>query len=130
MRGATKSELAGRVLVVDDEQSVREFMRELLENWGLTVAVAAGGVQAKAMLDAAPDSVDVVITDQTMPRLTGLDLASHLRSIRPELPVILYSGYLEGLSEDEARAAGVSALLRKPVQPAELFELLQISLSG
>jgi len=130
VRGATKSELAGRVLVVDDEQSVREFMRELLENWGLTVAVAAGGVQAKAMLDAAPDSVDVVITDQTMPRLTGLDLASHLRSIRPELPVILYSGYLEGLSEDEARAAGVSALLRKPVQPAELFELLQISLSG
>jgi len=125
---AAKSELAGRVLVVDDEESVREFMRDLLENWGLTVEVAAGGVRAKAMLDAAPDSVDVVITDQTMPRLTGLDLASHLRSIRPDLPVIIYSGYLEGLSEDQAKAAGVSAVLQKPVQPAELFRLLQASL--
>ncbi len=130
VRGAMKSELAGRVLVVDDEESVREFMRDLLENWGLTVALAAGGVQAKAMLDAAPDSVDLVITDQTMPRLTGLDLASHLRSIRPGLPVILYSGYLEGMSEDDAKAAGVSALLRKPVQPAELFDLLQRLLSS
>jgi two-component system cell cycle sensor histidine kinase/response regulator CckA len=126
--GNRKRELAGRVLVVDDEESVREFMRDLLETWGLAVQVAAGGPQAKAMLDAAPDAVDLVITDQTMPRLTGLDLARHLRSRRRELPVILYSGYIDGLSEEQAKAAGVSALLRKPVQPAELFELLKASL--
>jgi CheY-like chemotaxis protein len=108
------------VLVVDDETTVGEFMRELLETWGLQAACVSGGAAALDLVAATPDRFDAVITDQSMPRMTGLQLAQALHAVRPGLPVILYTGYAEGLARSELEGAGIRAVLRKPVEPGAL----------
>jgi CheY-like chemotaxis protein len=124
MPAAARARLAGRVLVVDDEQVIREFMAELLGGWGLDVAVVADGAAARDAIAADPARYDLVITDQTMPQLTGLALAREIARLRPGLPVILYTGYAEDLSPAELREAGVLQLVRKPIEPAQFFPLL------
>jgi CheY-like chemotaxis protein len=76
-----------------------------------------------------PDRFDVIVTDQTMPDLTGLELAARIRAIRNTLPVILCSGYGNPLLESEAANAGVAALLRKPLRSDELALTLHRVLS-
>ena len=125
---APRVELAGHVMVVDDEAMVSEFMKELLESWGLAVTAKPNGVEAKEAFARAPELYDLVVTDQTMPRVTGLQLARELLEIRPTVPVILYTGYADNLTEAQAHAAGVRALIRKPVEPAALLALLQAHL--
>ncbi|HUN68364.1 MAG TPA: PAS domain S-box protein, partial [Burkholderiales bacterium] len=121
--------LSGRVLVVDDEQAIRDFMADLLGGWGLEVDVLADGAAARDAVAADPQRFDLVITDQTMPHLTGLKLARVLSRLRPGLPVILYTGYAEDLSPQELREAGVLKLVRKPVEPAQFFPLLAAHLA-
>jgi PAS domain S-box-containing protein len=122
---AKARKLRGRVLLVDDEDSVRNVMQERLRTWGLDVEAASDAATARAAFDAAGGSIDAVITDQTMPHETGLDLARALRSRRADLPVILYTGYADELTAAQAQAAGVRLLLRKPVEPAELRAALE-----
>jgi len=117
--------LRGHVLLVDDEDSVRDAMRERLRTWGLQVSVAADAAAARAVFGAASEPIDLVITDQSMPNETGLALACDLRARRPDLPVILYTGYADELTAGLARTAGVRMLLRKPVEPAELRAALE-----
>jgi CheY-like chemotaxis protein len=112
--------MTGSVLVVDDEVAVGEFMRELLETWGLNAMFVPQGQAALELLSRPGTSFDAVITDQAMPRMTGLQLARALRDSRIDVPVILYSGYGEGLAQVELQAAGVGPVLRKPVDPAAL----------
>jgi PAS domain S-box-containing protein len=122
--------LRGRVLVVDDEEMVVGFMRELLEGWGLEVTTKRSGPDARQIVADEPDRYDLVITDQTMPRMTGLELARELVAIRPGLPVILYTGYADGVIDAQIEAAAVRALVRKPVEPAQLLALLRAHLPG
>jgi PAS domain S-box-containing protein len=122
---AVRKELRGRVLLVDDEEMVRGFMRELLEGWGLEVAVARDGAEAREAFARAPEDCDLVITDLTMPRLSGMELARQLLALRPALPVILYSGYADAITDAQVQAAGIRALVRKPVEPAALRGLLE-----
>jgi CheY-like chemotaxis protein len=103
-------------------------MRELLEGWGLEVAAQRAGPDARQAFADEPDRYDLVITDQTMPRMTGLELARELAAIRPGVPVILYTGFADGVSDAEIEAAGVRALVRKPVEPAQLLALLRAHL--
>jgi PAS domain S-box-containing protein len=120
--------LQGNVMVVEDDPAVGEFMRDLLEYWGLAVTLAPGGVEAWEHFRAAPTAIDLVITDQTMPRLGGLDLARRLHEARPDLPVVLYSAYLEGLDRSALDDAGITAGLAKPVDPGRLLEILKTCL--
>ncbi|HQR53649.1 MAG TPA: response regulator, partial [Burkholderiales bacterium] len=129
-RAGKAPSLRGQVLVVDDEAMVGEFMRDLLESWGLRVTVAANGAQARDLCSREPRRFDAVITDQTMPRITGLDLARELLAASPDLPVILYTGYSDGLTETEVKAAGAVALVRKPVEPRALRALLESALAA
>ena len=119
-RRIARPALAGSVLVVDDETTVGEFMRELLETWGLQADCVSSGQTALDLVVAAPDRFDAVITDQSMPRMSGLRLAQALRAVRPGLPVILYTGYAEGLARSELETAGIREVLRKPVEPGSL----------
>jgi PAS domain S-box-containing protein len=123
-----KARLSGRVMVVDDESMVLEMMGDLLEGWGLEVTLKASGVEARQAFDAEPQRYDLVLTDQTMPRLTGLELARQIHDARPGTPVILYTGYGEEISDAQLASAGVRALARKPVEPAELLQLLKTHL--
>ncbi len=120
--------LAGRVLVVDDEEMVGEFMSELLESWGLEVTVQTSPLKACKLVERDPGRFDLVITDQTMPKLTGLDLACQLSNIKPQLPIILYTGYSDKLVNADLKRCGVLALLSKPVEPAALKAILRANL--
>jgi PAS domain S-box-containing protein len=119
-RRPAAGQLRGRVLLVDDERMVTEFMSELLESWGLKVKVKRNPLEAEEWFARNAERVQAVVTDQTMPKMTGLELARRLIAQRPGLPVILYTGYAEGISEAQLAASGVRALMRKPIEPAEL----------
>jgi len=123
--GAPRQSLQGRVMVVDDEESVAEFMRDLLESWGLEVTAVTNPTDARQLFAGDPAHFDLVITDQTMPRMTGIDLAREMLATRPDLPVILYSGFGEGIAQEQTLAAGIRALVKKPVEPQALFSLLK-----
>jgi CheY-like chemotaxis protein len=116
--------MKGSVLVVDDEEMVGEFMRELLATWGLEATCVHRPEAALDLVHAEPDRFDVVITDQSMPRLTGLELARRLKQVRATLPVVLYTGHGDGISGDEVDAAGVAVVMHKPVDPAQLSQVL------
>jgi PAS domain S-box-containing protein len=120
--------LNGRVLVVEDERLVAEFMGELLKTWGLKVTVKTSPVEAYDLLANDPERFDLVITDQTMPKLTGLELACRMTALRPQLPVILYTGYGEDLEQDDLTRCGVRTLIRKPLDPAALMHALHANL--
>jgi CheY-like chemotaxis protein len=118
------------VLVVEDEHMVGEFMGELLGNWGLDVTVLEDPVDARERLERDPAAFDLVVTDHTMPRMTGLELACQLHALRADLPVILYSGYIDLIDEEKLGACGVAALVPKPVDPDTLRALLARHLAG
>jgi PAS domain S-box-containing protein len=119
-----RATLSGKVAVIDDEESVARFMRDLLAHWDLQAATFADG---RAVLDAieSGETFDLVLTDQTMPRMTGIDLAREVRVLRRDLPIVLYSGYTEKIDPAEARRAGVTALICKPIDPGTLLALLR-----
>jgi PAS domain S-box-containing protein len=123
-----RARLRGHVLLVEDEALVAGFMKELLEGWGLQVSAKSCPVEAREAFEQTPQAFDLVLTDQTMPRLTGLDLARALQGLRASVPVVLYSGHAEGIPEARLKEAGVRALVRKPVEPAELLEALRANL--
>jgi signal transduction histidine kinase/ActR/RegA family two-component response regulator len=112
--------LHGRVLVVDDEPSVAQFMRELLGSWGLVTSVARDAEEALSMLRVDPDTYDLVITDQTMPQMSGLELAEAISRMAAAPPVVLYTGYADAIDTAMLSAAGVKALVRKPLESGEL----------
>ncbi len=99
-------------------------MRELLETWGVHATFMSRPQEALDAIRQAPARFDLVITDQAMPRMTGLDLARALRDLRADLPVILYTGFGENLTAADLRAAGIRALLPKPVEPQKLAAAL------
>jgi CheY-like chemotaxis protein len=123
-----RAPLSGRVLLVDDEESVLNFMRELLRTWGLEVEAVRQPRQALALLQADP-GYDLLLTDQTMPGMTGIDLAHAALSYAPRTPVLLYTGYADLIDPEALRHAGVQRLLHKPVEPAELRAALTHCLS-
>ncbi len=104
-----------RLMVVDDEGVIGTMLQDALAYFGYRVRTFESPMSAWHAFSGAPDQVDLVITDLTMPELTGTDLAKRLWGIRPELPVILMTGYTESLDEVSAQEAGFATLLRKPV---------------
>ena len=104
-----------RILVVDDEDSLVQMTAKILTKLGYAAEKETDPVAALARLRSAPHLYDLVITDLTMPQMTGLQLAANLLEIEPAIPVIMMSGFLANLSEDQLRAAGIKEVLLKPV---------------
>jgi CheY-like chemotaxis protein len=121
---ARRTPLKGRVMVVDDEAPVADFMRELLQGWGLTAVSITSPATALQAFKADPDAFDLVITDLAMPGATGFGFARELLAHRPDLPVILYTGHIDPIAQRELESAGIRALLSKPVEPDQLYALL------
>ena len=112
--------LKGKILLVDDEVLVRNVMVQILESHGLDVTPADSGTAALDMFRAEPGGFDLVIADQTMPNMTGATLATKLLAIRPDLPVILCSGFSADIDEKRAGEIGIRGFYQKPVDFAEL----------
>jgi PAS domain S-box-containing protein len=104
-----------RVLLVDDEEPLANLLRERLERYGYKVVAQTDSPSALELFAAAPSAFDVVITDHTMPRLTGLDLAKQIRRARPEIPIFICTGYSENVKQEEAEAIGFCEVVLKPV---------------
>lgn len=129
LRGGSPRQMKGRLLLVDDDHGVLEFMRELLESWGLEVSAFDDPAAACAAIEHGDVQFDLAIVDQVMRGMTGVALSRWLKGRDRALPVVLYSGFSGELAEAEIEAAGIDAMLSKPVDPARLFDLL-VSLSG
>ncbi|MFZ5775456.1 MAG: ATP-binding protein [Thermodesulfobacteriota bacterium] len=114
-----------RVLVVDDEQEIVDLMRRLLEGLGYRTILMHSSLGALDYLKEHHQDVDLVITDMSMPHLSGTQLARQVKELRPDMPVILCSGFSKEINAETARAAGVDRYLMKPVVKRELAEALQ-----
>jgi PAS domain S-box-containing protein len=113
-----------RVLLIDDEAPVLAAIAEVLSRLGYEAVSFSDSHAALAAFEATPERFDVVVTDETMPGLTGTELARALRSHRPDLPIVLVSGYTGAIPTQQALAIGVSELLSKPIQSHEMATTL------
>jgi CheY-like chemotaxis protein len=119
----------GRILLVDDEPMIAGLGKRILEGLGYEVVLAFSGSEALAAIESGRYRFDLVITDQTMPHLTGLSLLEKIRHLVPGLPVIICTGYSETLNSATARQHGAQALLDKPFRQAELAAIVARVLS-
>ena len=103
-----------RILFVDDEHMLIEMAGMFLEQQGFRVTKKTDSREALEIFRSMPDEYDIVVTDQTMPKMTGSELAVELFKIRPDIPVILLSGYSEKISVNEVKKLGVREFLAKP----------------
>ena len=119
-----------RILVIDDEAPLVAVTTEVLSRLGYKAIGFSNGRDALAEVQAAPTRFDAVITDEVMPGLSGTELAQRLRLLRPDLPIVLVSGYIGPMMSERAHAAGIGRILKKPVQSREtasaLAELLHL----
>lgn len=109
-----------RILVVDDDRDIVLMNQRILEMLGYQVRAWTESLEAFADFQQDPDAVDLVITDMTMPKMTGDELTRRLLALRPELPVLICTGFSELIDEDKARKLGARALLMKPLTKKEL----------
>jgi CheY-like chemotaxis protein len=113
-----------RILLIDDEVPVLAAATDVLLRLGYEAVSFSDSRAALAAFEAAPEGFDVVVTDEVMPGLTGTGLARELRHHRPDLPIVLVSGYDGAMLTRDALAAGVSELLTKPLQSREIATTL------
>jgi PAS domain S-box-containing protein len=109
-----------RILCVDDEQTLVDVAEQMLAKLGFQVITSTSSVEALKLFQTQPDDFDLVITDLTMPNLTGDRLAAELTKIRPDVPVILCSGYSEHLTGKQLRETGIRSFLMKPLLIGDL----------
>jgi len=114
-----------RILLVDDELPIVDSLRKMLEFHGYHVTAKTSSVEALELFRLAARDFDLVITDQTMPYLTGDQLVLGMKKIRPEIPIILCTGFSVIIDEIKARALGIDAFLMKPVLRKELVETIR-----
>lgn len=116
---------SNRILVVDDDELVAEYLAALLESESYDVTVLNKPVEALEYFLSNPDEFDLVITDQVMPGLTGIEIAQEILKLRPNLPVLLITGYSEQITAENAKSFGLSGFFSKPIN--EDLLLSQIS---
>jgi PAS domain S-box-containing protein len=124
---APEAALAGdeRILFVDDEPALAEIGREILSSLGYQVEACSSSVEALELFRAFPDRFDLVITDFTMPRLTGDALARELITIRPDIPIILFTGYSDLMTRERFAKLGIKDCLMKPLSRRDLTQSIR-----
>ncbi|NVM57215.1 MAG: response regulator [Desulfobacterales bacterium] len=114
-----------RILFVDDEQTLVNMGRPMLERLGYKVVASSSSIEALEIFRADPDRFDLVITDETMPHMTGARLAKELIRIRPDIPIILCTGFSEVMTADKAMAIGIQEFVMKPIVRREMAETIR-----
>ena len=119
-----------RILLIDDEEQIIDLERRILENLGYEVTPKTDSEEALAEFSARPDRFDLVITDMTMPKITGDRLARRLMDINPLIPVILCTGFNETITEQKALAMGIDKFVMKPIVKNELANTIRTVLDN
>ncbi|MCP4577592.1 MAG: response regulator [Deltaproteobacteria bacterium] len=114
-----------RILLVDDEDTILRLEKIVLERLGYQVECRNSSIGALGAFGANPNSFDLVITDMAMPKMTGDQLAEQLISIRPDIPIILLTGFSERMNKEMAERIGIKGFLLKPVLKSNLARLVR-----
>ncbi|HQI02761.1 MAG TPA: response regulator, partial [Deltaproteobacteria bacterium] len=114
-----------RILLVDDEEFILSSLQRTLRQSGYRVTALKNGMEALIVFNEKSDEFDLVITDLTMPGMTGLELSSKLQDVRPEVPIILCTGYNDVISRQEAKSYGIKELVLKPTGTGELRKVVR-----
>ncbi|MDQ1350245.1 MAG: hypothetical protein QG657_546 [Acidobacteriota bacterium] len=114
-----------RILLVDDEWALVELGKQMLERIGYNVVVKSSSIDAFETFRSNPAAFDLIITDQTMPVMTGVQLARQIKNIRPDIPIILCTGFSESVDEETFRSRGIDAFVMKPIAMREIAAVIR-----
>ncbi len=126
--GAFKLDGEGHVLIVDDDEEIVSMGKQMLEYFGYQVTTKTDGTEALDVFREAPDKFDLVITDQTMPDITGVEIARKLLTIRSDIPIILMTGFSEMVTPESAKTMGIHEFILKPIVLNDLGRAIQRAL--
>jgi PAS domain S-box-containing protein len=118
------------ILLLDDEDFLVELGKTLFERLGYRVTTYTNSFEALTAFQNQPGQFDLVITDQTMPGMTGVDLSRRLLQIRPDIPIILCTGYSSHISEEKAKSFGIKGFAMKPLAKKDIGNLVRVILDG
>lgn len=110
----------GRIILIDDEAQVVQVTGEILKKLGYSVVGKTSPKEALKLFSSAPMDYDLILTDLTMPELTGLELSERIKAIRSDIPIILFTGYSDQLSKAAAQEAGINEYCMKPISMRDL----------
>jgi len=116
------------ILLVDDEKAVLSLQQNMLQRLGYRITACTNSLAALETFRDNPDAFDLVITDMTMPHMTGDQLASHMFSIKPGVPVIICTGFSERIDRNKAVAMGIRGFMMKPVVKSEMAGMIRKAL--
>ncbi|MFZ0243899.1 MAG: ATP-binding protein [Desulfobacterales bacterium] len=119
-----------RILLADDEDVLTAMGKQMLEHLGYRVTVRTDSLEALKTFQSHPRDFDLIISDKTMPRMTGFELAEQIKTIRPDIPIILCTGYCGEFEIERAAALGISRLVVKPLGMNELAEAVRSALDA
>jgi len=124
---STKEPLCGNetILFVDDEISIVKMIKRMLERLGYKVKTKTNPVEALDLFKSKPDHFDLVITDMTMPQMTGVKLYEKLMGIRPDIPVIICTGHSSMIDEEKAKLLKIAAYVMKPITMTEISQTIR-----
>lgn len=114
-----------RILLVDDEAPIAKMEGKILEKLGYSVTIMTNSAETLKLFTERPDSFDLVMTDATMPNLTGDKLAIELMTIRPDIPIILCTGFNRKITDETAKQLGIKAFSYKPIVTEELAKTVR-----
>jgi len=112
------------IMIVDDENSIAAYLGELFSELGYKVSVFIDPTKALNAFSNAPESYDLILSDQTMPIITGIELAKKTLEIKPDLPFVIHTGHSDLIDKDETNKIGIKGFLKKPVETHELLKCI------
>jgi CheY-like chemotaxis protein len=119
-----------RILFIDDEKAAIDSIRLMLETLGYKVQTNTSSTDALEAFRSNPDAFDLVITDMTMPNMTGKELAAAMIAIRADIPIILCTGFSDQIDEKQAQAIGIRAFVMKPIVIRDMANVIRKTLDG
>jgi len=114
----------GQILFLDDESDIVDMGKKIIESFGYQVVGVENSLEALEIFEKNPDSFDLVISDITMPNMTGEEFAKKIFSIKPDTPIILCTGYSDIISEDHAKKVGIKKYIMKPFSGQKMAEAI------
>ncbi|QTA83039.1 Two component system response regulator/histidine kinase, PAS domain-containing [Desulfonema limicola] len=114
-----------RILIVDDEPQVAMVQEQMLKNIGYKVTAVSSSIEALNIFRKNPEIFDLVITDQSMPDIQGIQLAKNIIQIRPDIPIILCTGFSNAVNETTAKDMGINGFIKKPFSKMEIAETIR-----
>lgn len=117
-----------KILLVDDDEAIANMTKELIEQFGYKVTALTNSLETLHTFEKDPNHFDLVITDMTMPNITGAELSKRILAIRPDMPIIICTGFSELMNEEKAKAIGIRDYVIKPFLKADLARSIRKTL--